>query len=189
MNSIGVTKLGGEAGIHETPQKGSDVDATHPAIVARLDYHPFEGTLFGGSVYRGSIASGSAGVVKLAELHADSRFAGAILRGVFARGTTGRAAQEIEPENPIGKTFGGWYVEGGYDLAPRANVALIPYVRYERVNTQRSLPAGFEGDPANDHRVFSAGFNFKPISQTVMKLEWQRANGRRQYNAALGYIF
>jgi cell division protein FtsB len=189
MNSIGVAELGGEAGIHETPQKGSSVDATHPAFVARLDYHPFEGTFFGGSAYRGSIASGSAGVVKLAEVHADSRFGGAILRGVYARGTTGEAAQAFDHDNPIGKTFGGWYVEGGYDLAPRPNVALIPYVRYERVNTQRSLPAGFEADPENDHRVFSAGFNFKPISQTVFKLEWQRANGRKQYNAALGYIF
>jgi len=188
MNSIGAAEVGGEAGIHETPQKGGSVDATHPALVARVDYHPIEGTFFGGSAYRGSIANGSAGHVTLAEVHADSRFRGAILRGVFARGTTGSFAQTLEPDNPIGKTFGGWYVEGGYDLAPRG-FSLIPYARYERVNTQRSLPAGFVADPANDHRIFTAGFDIKPISQTVIKLEWQRENGRKRYNAALGYIF
>jgi len=188
MNSIGTDEMGGEVGIHETPQKGSSVDATHPAFVARLDYHPIEGTFFGGSAYRGSIANGSAGRVTLAELHADSRFHGAILRGVIARGTTGSFAQSLNPDDPIGKTFGGSYVEGGYDLAP-GRFSLIPYMRYERVNTQRSLPSGFTADPANDHKIFSAGFDFKPISQTVVKLEWQRANGRKQYNAALGYIF
>jgi hypothetical protein len=188
MNSIGVAELGGAVGIHETPQKGSSVDASHPAFVARVDYHPFDGTFFGGSAYRGSIANGGAGRVSLVELHADSRFHGAILRGVIARGSTGSLAQSVEPDNPIGKTFGGWYVEGGYDLAP-GSFSLIPYARYERVNTQRSLPAGFVADPANDHKIFSAGFDFKPISQTVVKLEWQRANGRKQYNAALGYIF
>jgi hypothetical protein len=188
MNSIGVEELGGEVGIHETPQKGGSVDATHPAFVARVDYHPIEGTFFGGSAYRGSIANGSAGRVTLVEAHVDSRFRGAILRGVVARGTSGSFAQSVEPENPIGKTFGGWYVEGGYDLAP-GNFSLIPFARYERVNTQRSLPVGYVADPANNHRIFSAGFDFKPISQTVIKLEWQRANGRKQYNAALGYIF
>ncbi|HEX7190070.1 MAG TPA: hypothetical protein VF381_00730 [Thermoanaerobaculia bacterium] len=188
MNSIGTNEIGGEVGIHESPQKGSSVDATHPALVARIDYHPFDGTFFGGSAYRGSIANGGAGHVSLAELHADSRFHGAILRGVIARGSTGSFAQTLDPANPIGKTFGGWYVEGGYDLAP-GSFSLIPYARYERVNTQRSLPAGFTADPANDHKIFSTGFDIKPISQTVIKLEWQRANGRKQYNAALGYIF
>ncbi len=188
MNSIGTAEMGGEVGIHETPQKGSSVDASHPALVARVDYHPFEGTFFGGSAYRGSIANGGAGRVTLAELHADSRFHGAILRGLIARGATGSFAQTLNPGNPIGKTFGGWYAEGGYELTP-GSFSLIPYMRYERVNTQRSLPAGFTADPANDHKIFSAGFDVKPISQTVIKLEWQRADGRKQYNAALGYIF
>lgn len=188
MNSIGTDEMGGEVGIHETPQKGSSVDATHPAFVARVDYHPFEGTFFGGSAYRGSIANGSAGRVTLAELHADSRFHGAILRGVVARGTTGSFAQTLDPDDPIGKSFGGWYAEGGYEVTP-GRFSVIPYVRYERVNTQRSLPAGFTADPANDHKIFSAGLDLKPISQTVIKVEWQRENGRKRYNAALGYIF
>jgi hypothetical protein len=135
-------------------------------------------------------------------LHADSRFRGAALRALWTRGTLGdaagvNAANELTGEESVGKSFGGWYVEGGYDLAAlmnRGNISLSPYVRYERLDTQRSVPTGFARNPENDRRITTIGVAFKPIAQTVLKLDWQRTRnrantGNHQFNVGLGYIF
>ena len=42
----------------------------------------------------------------------------------------------------------GWYAEVGYDvLATRSSQSLVPFVRYERWNTQDQVPAGFSTEP------------------------------------------
>lgn len=196
-----------ESGIHEGKQSGAAAKAEDLAIVARADWHPFEGTMFGGSIYNGGSGQGAhaedgtriKGRVRLVEVHADSKFRGTSLRALFARGSVGDAAlineqNGLEGDESIGKSFGGWYVEGGYDLASRANVSITPYVRYERLDTQRSVPHGFERNPENNQRIFTAGFAFKPISQTVVKIDWRRAKnqahtGDNTWNIGLGYIF
>jgi len=207
---LAASRFEAEEGIHEGKQGGAEAGAEDLAFVARADYHPFEGTLFGGSIYSGGSGQGARtaagqrikGRVRLGEVHAESKFRAVSLRALVARGSTGDAAQINElngltGEESIGKTFGGWYVEGGYDLSAflrRGEMSLTPYLRYEQLDTQRSVPLGFERNPANDQKIFTVGFAFKPISQTVVKVDWQNVDNRaktgvNQWNVALGYIF
>jgi hypothetical protein len=196
--------FGPEEGIREGRQAGSQAIAEDLAFVARVDLHPLEGTMFGGSFYTGN--SGQAADfnarVTLGEVHADARFRGVSLRALVARGTLGDAARVndangLAGEESVGKSFGGWYVEGGYDvsaLLPRQDLSLTPYARYERLDTQRRVPAGFLRNPANDQSIFTIGLAFKPIPQTVIKVDWQNVEneantGQDQWNIALGYIF
>jgi hypothetical protein len=191
-------------GIREGRQGGAEALANDWAAVARADVHPFEGTLFGGSLYSGNSGQGGgfSGRVTLGELHAESRFRGASLRGLWSRGSIGDAAainsaNGLAGNESIGRTFGGWYVESGYDVAsilPLGGQSLTPFLRYERFDPQRSVPAGFFRNPENDARVTTFGVAYKPIPQTVIKVDWQNVTNRArtgvdQLNVALGYIF
>lgn len=191
-------------GIRGGRQGGSEALANDWAAVARADVHPFEGTILGGSLYRGNSGQGRGfgGPVTLGELHAESRFRGASLRGLWSRGSIGDAAainsaNGLAGNESIGRTFVGWYLESGYDLAsilPLGDQSLTPFLRHERFDPQRSVPTGFLRNPANDARVTTFGVAYKPIPQTVIKVDWQNVSNRArtgidQLNVALGYIF
>jgi len=174
-------------GVHEGKQGGSEAHARDLAVVGRVDWHPVEGTIFGGSLYTGDSGQGAGfrGRVTLGELHADAKFRGISLRALAARGHIGDAAAISERNGEtIGSSLAGWYAEGGYTMG-----MFTPYLRYERLDTQRRVARGFTRDRENDHRISSIGIAFKPVSQTVIKTELQRSGGERQFNLGLGYIF
>lgn len=187
-------------GVHEGKQSGASAAAKDLAVVGRLDWHPVEGTLLGGSLYTGGSGQGAGykGRVTLAELHADSKFRGVSLRALAARGHIGDAAAISERTGQtIGSSLGGWYAEAGYDLASilrRTSISLTPFARYERLDTQRAVAPGFVRDPENDRRITTLGLSFKPITQTVIKTDIQRITTRagttdRRLNLGIGYIF
>ncbi len=201
LDSAGFTS---EEGLHEGKQSGAKAKAEDLAGVLRADWHPLEGTLLGGSVYRGGSGQGRGftGRVSLGEVHVESKFRGLSLRALAARGSVGDAgainlANGFAGAESIGKSFGGWYAEGGYDIASvisRPGISLMPYIRFERFDTQRSVPLGYERNPENDARILTFGAAFKPIPQTVIKTDWQKitnraGTGASQFNVALGYIF
>jgi len=195
--------------IREGRQAGAKAVAKDLAWTGRVDFHPFEGTFFGGSLYTGNSGQGLeredgsriAARVTLGEIHAESKFRGTTLRALWSRGSIGDAADlnaaiPDRVNNLVSSKFGGWYVEGGYDLAsvwPHGETSLTPYARYERFNTQRSVGGGLPANPENDARVLTLGMAFKPIAQTVIKADYQRNKNRlrnsSQFNLGLGYIF
>jgi hypothetical protein len=167
------------------------------------------GTTVGGSFFAGN--SGQANVtggetvdarLTLFDVHAESRFRGATVRALWARGTIDDVAElnalnAFTGNRSIGESLGGWYVEGGYDLSSLFEFgerSLTPYVRYEQLDTQRSVPSGFSRNPANDQRIFTYGLQFRPIPQAVIKADYQdveneAGTGLNQWNFAIGYIF
>src|SRR5262249_42233731 len=176
-----------EEGVHEGKQSGAEASAKDLAVVGRLDWRPFEGTFFGGSLYTGNSGQGAgySGRVTLAELHADSKFRGLSLRALAARGHIGDAAAISERvSQTIGSSLAGWYAEGGYELG-----MFTPYLRYERADPHRRVARAFTRDPEPDRRTTPIGVQFKPISQTVIKTEVQRVRRNNQFNIGLGYIF
>lgn len=193
-------RFSAEDGIHEGKQSGASAAAQDLAVTGRIDWHPVEGTTIGASAYSGDSGQGAGyrGRVTLADLHADSKFRGISVRGVFAHGQIGDAgAISRRVGETIGSSLGGWYVEGGYDMASVLrfhNLSFSPYVRYERLNTQRRVPSGFNADPDNDRRITTLGVSFKPIPQTVIKSDWRRVRtaagtSDSSFNLGLGYIF
>ena len=92
------------------------------------------------------------------------------------------------------RQFGG-YLEAGYDLLRGAGKqALIPFVRYERLNSQQRVVDGVTPDLANDVTVKTYGVSYKPIPNVAVKADWNQIEnrartGRSQFNLGLGFYF
>jgi hypothetical protein len=198
------------AGIRSGRQGGARALAEDLAWVGRLDWRPTAGALVGGSLYTGGSAQGRTtpageafrGRVTLGELHADLRYRGLLVRGLWAAGRVGDArainlANALTGAEAVGREFGGWYAEAGYDLASVLRLggsSLVPFARYEDFSTQRDVLAGFAADPAREADILTLGAVWKPITQVVFKADYQNRDNRAgtavdQFNVALGYVF
>jgi len=197
------------SGVRDARQKGAKAKAEDFAIVGRVDWHPVEGFLFGGSAYSGDSGQGRTvageeigGNVTTTELHAEWRYRGLLLRGLWAATSIDdvaliNQANGLTGNKSVGEEQDGWYAELGYDLTsvfPMGQASLIPYYRYEELNTQKEVPDGYAANPANDVEISTLGIAYKPIPQEVIKIDYQNIDdgarkGVDQINAALGYIF
>ena len=100
----------------------------------------------------------------------------------------------VTGSDSIGNEQRGYYLELGYDVLSTEHEALIPFVRWEDLNTQMGVPAGYVRDPASYRRNFTFGANYKPIDQLVFKAEYQDNlvgddSGLNRFSLSAGYIF
>ncbi len=199
------------SGLRGGRQNGSHSLAEDFGIVGRVDWTGVPGLLLGASAYAGNsgqaatLPSDPAVVVDarttILEGHAEYRRGGLELRGLVARSTLDDAAEVNELNGlagaeSVGEEALGWYLQGGFDVLrfARTSHQLVPYLRYERLDTQREVPAGFARDPANERSVVSLGAMWKPIPQVALKADYQwHANeadtGVNQLSVNLGYLF
>ena len=197
-------------GIREGSQEGSEAAAENWAVTGRLDWTPISGALLGASFFSGDSAQGRstpagrsfAGRTTLFDVHADWKWRGVWLRGLYVRTTVGDAAaineaNGFKEEESVGSRQWGWYLQGGFDvlsLRSGSRASLTPFVRYERYETQAEVPAGYSRNPENDVKVLTIGAVLKPIEPIAIKIDWQqRKNAARtgvnQWNVGLGYLF
>lgn len=192
--------------------------AANLSVYGSLEYTAAPGVLIGGAVFTGKTGhsnadfkadpsgpnfSGVGGRVTLWDVHARVQRSGFDIEALYTRGSFANSAaidQIILDYNSangatrplVPSSFYGWLVQGAYTFGLGGDVTLSPFVRYERYNTRARLPLGLIADPANRDRVFTSGFSFKPISDVVVKLDYQKyiensANDR--VNVGLGYQF
>ncbi len=93
----------------------------------------------------------------------------------------------------IGTIQFGWNAEIAYHLlqllSPDSEQDLVPFVRYERFDTQAKMPAGFTADPANNREVITAGISYLPIPQVAIKVDhesWKDGADDHGYRTNLG---
>lgn len=197
------------SGLRGGRQKGVQARAAHMAFSGRLDVSPTPGVFAGIGAYRGG--SGQDQVVlngerldvgtTVVELHGQAQMRGFDLRALFAQASIDGAgdvsrALGLPVGAPLAETMRGGYIQLGYDVLSQLNtqVAVTPYIRYEQVDTQAEVPAGFTRDLSRDGQFRTFGIDFKPIPNVVIKTEYQwisnAANtGRNQFNLNLGYAF
>ena len=126
-------------------------------------------------------------------------------RWVWTQCTSSRDVEELSAQiagafNPtltgqnLADGLSGAYVELGYDVlnhvAPGSRQSLSPFVRWETIDTQDSLPDGFNAVSGRDNDILTVGLNYKPIDSVVLKLDYQDWDGpgdRLQF--LLGYVF
>lgn len=196
-------------GVRGGRQKGANSQIEDLALTGRVDWSPIVGTTVGTSFFAGNTGQGNTvnnevveGRLTIFDLHGETQFRGATLRALFARATLDdvdelNALSGLTGNRSIGESLGGWYLEAGYDLATLRGFgerSITPYVRYEQLDTQRSVPAGFSRNPANEQTIFTYGVQFKPIPQAVIKADYQNVDneagtGLDQWNIGIGYIF
>ena len=196
-------------GVRGGRQKGANAQIEDIALTGRADWHPIAGTVVGASFFTGNTGQASTvagevveGRLTMFDVHGETQYRGATVRALWTRSKLNDVAElnalsGLTGNRSIGESMAGWYVEAGYDLATLFGFgerALTPYLRYEQLDTQRSVPTGFSRNPANEQRILTYGIQFKPIPQTVIKADYQNfdneaGSGLNQWNIGIGYIF
>jgi hypothetical protein len=196
-------------GLRGGRQGGKEANAEDLAWVGRLDYTGVPGLLVGGSVYAGNAGQGieTPGGRKLSvgtrifEGHLEWKWRGLELRALGAQADLDdvaglNSALDLEGDESVGERLRGYYLQLGYDvLAGRGGArALIPFARWESLNTQDAVPAGFLVNPDTDIDILTLGLVYKPIEQIVLKIDYQNVDnqagtGADRFNVLLGYVF
>ena len=197
------------SGLRGGRQKGSKALIEDVAGAGRIDYLGLLGFNVGTSLYYGNSGQGNvdangqtiAAPTFIWEGHAQYRANGFWLRGLYALSTVGEvpqlnAAKGLTGNESIGERLTGWYVEGGYDVlhSVATRNQLIPYLRYEQINTQEKVPSGFSANPATDRTITTVGVMWKPITNVAAKADYQiqenqARTGIDQLNISLGFLF
>ena len=206
LNSEGYTA----EGIREGRQEGSEALAVNWAATGRLDWTPAPGALVGAAVFSGGSSQGRltpagrsfSGLTTLVDVHADWKWRGLWLRGLYVHTAISDAAaineaNGLEGDESVGSRQWGWYAQGGFDvlsLTSASRASLTPFVRYERYDTQAQVPAGYARSRERDVTLLTVGAVFKPIEQISIKADWQKRTntgrtGVNQWNVGLGYLF
>ncbi|HEX9186697.1 MAG TPA: hypothetical protein VGB87_06490 [Vicinamibacteria bacterium] len=205
LSSAGFTS----AGLRGGRQSGARSRAEDVAFTGRLDFTGVPGLLVGGSFFSGETGQGAevggqdvAARVSLFDMHAQYEFRGMQLRALWARSTLADAdlvdqQNKLTGAQSVGTAQEGWYAEASFDvmtLVPRGRWAVLPFVRYESLDTQAGVPDGYAEDPARERTLLTAGIELKPIPQVVFKADYQRIRneartGTSQWNLAIGYLF
>ena len=222
MNSLdgvggGSSNAGGysASGLRGGRQKGSKAMAEDFSGVGRIDYVGTLGLTVGTSLYYGNSGHGRTlpggdedpdpRVVDARTLiwegHLEYRARGLDVRALYALADQDDAAginalKGLEGDASVGERLWGGYLQVGYDVLRTADTShqLIPFVRYEALNTQAEVPAGFSANPATDDTIVTLGFSWKPIPSVVGKIDYEihsdeAETGVDQFNVALGYLF
>ena len=200
-------------GLRNGRQNGSEALFESLAGTARLDYTR-SGVRAGASVFYGNTSQGMKtmagrsfdGRTAIYEGHVDAHVRGVRFRGLIAGANVDEADAINELRNLTGNGGGasvgseqiGFYLEAGYDLwsrlRPETRFELVPYARYEELDSQSEVPAGYVKSAANADRITTVGAAFYPHPQVVVKADYQwlrddAQTGTDQWNAALGYLF
>ena len=168
-------------------QEGQLAKAASWAYYGALNYDGVPGVNVGGSWYSGGIGQQQASIptpnasVTLAELHAKWQVGRWDLSTLAAQGNfQGVAAFNaagVSGTNPVPDEFRGWYTQAAYRLWRQGDYSLVPFARYENVNTAvgfSGLPQGLMPQTDPDTRVVTVGASFYLHPQVVLKVDTQR---------------
>lgn len=205
----------GAEGIREGRLEGAEASMSSLAISGRLEYL-HDGLRVGGWLYYGGSAFGNDAIgegllgapVTMYGADAQANFGDLYLRGVIA-GAGIADAQKINDayhrdstgayEDPVASAIGGGYFEVAYNVAklisPGTSRQLLPFVRFEKYNTNASMPGSIAANKQNDRTYIVAGLTFKPTYNTAFKLDWTAADDATdekipgQFALGVGYNF
>ena len=199
------------SGLRGGRQKGAKAKATDMAFTGRLDITPTPGVFLGVSLYKGGSGHGEVTLdsqvldipTTIFDVHAQAQVRGFDVRALFAKANLGEAkelnmALGKTGTSAIAESMHGGYVQVGYNLLSQvsdaAGMALTPYLRLEKVDTQGRVPVGFSRSLTSDNTYTTLGLQLKPIPQVVVKVDhmWVTNGGDtgvNQFNVSLGYAF
>ena len=199
------------SGVRGGRQKGGRAKASDMAFTGRLDVTPTPGVFFGASFYAGGSGQGDIVVdgvnygvrTSIFDLHAQAQVRGFDFRALFAQASLDDTVAlnqvlGLTGSSGVAEKMQGGYLQIGYDLlsqVPEAGgVGLTPYIRYEKVDTQAAVAAGFTRNPSRNNTYTTFGFELKPISNIVLKVDHMWVSnavdsGVNQFNVNIGYAF
>ena len=196
------------SGLRGGRQKGSKAIAENFSAVGRIDYTGTPGLMIGTSLYTGDQGHNSdlngrevSIGTTIWEGHIKYQGRGFDIQALTALASVDNADKLNEMKGltgsgSVGEKMSGWYAQLGYDLlfSSASEHALLPYIRYEAVNTQVDVPSGYSSSGSKDFSVTTIGLAWKPIGNTVLKTDYElhsnaSLSGINQFNVAIGWLF
>ena len=184
-------------------QEGQKAKAASLGYYGALNFDGVPGVNLGGSLFQGGIGQKQASIaspnasVTLAEVHAKWQVGAWDLSTLAAQGRFHDVSAfnaSGNGINPVPNQFRGWYAQAAYRLWRSGDTSLVPFARYERVNTA----LGFSGlgglAPANDPdtQVWTAGASYYLHPQVVVKMDLQKYvnnSALDRFNMGLGFHY
>lgn len=188
-------------GVRSGRQKASQSEARDLAWVAQLKYSLMSGLELGTSHYIGK-AGGVRTDVKhrVHDLFITAEVSGFKFKTMYAISkldNTLSLNQEkgLTGANAIASEMNGGYAELGYNVFHgKKQWALIPFVRYETLDTQKKLDSGFTKNLANKATYTTFGISTMPNQHVVLKADYTKyenkaKTGHDTWKLGLGWLF
>ncbi len=218
----GAPRLNGSNGLRKGRQKGAESFISTPNYTGKIEYYGIRGLNIGLSGYfgktqstlydgiptdeEGALALADSSVVGVAMTGLDARYSiiGFQFRGqyYFTRLTNTFEYNYFtgEPGSPndLGSALTGFYLEAGYNilrLFPQSKTSLIPFIRYETLDTQHKVEERIAKQQSNNRQIVTTGLTWKLTSGAVVKTDVQFINADGQdetktvFNAGIGVMF
>ena len=182
-SSLDASRFNAETGITGGRTAGFDSSFRNPAKVARLEYAGVRRLTAGASVYSGHAGYNTPGVnprVTMAEFDGRYSFRRVDLRGLFANSWISQAGelnwrlQQKFGVNPnVARQMRGYYFEPGVHVLPRrTRNDVILFGRYEKYNTQHSMPVGYSSLPQFNRSSWVTGVTYMPNADVAIKFDY-----------------
>ncbi len=218
----GSANLSGKNGLRKGRQKGAESFMSFPSLTGKVEYYGIRGLNIGLSGYYGKtestlyngIKKNDAAAVSLADSSVvgvtmvgfDTRYnyKGLHLRGQFYYSILANSEQyniftadENGTLNDVGSSMIGYYVEAGYNVFRplKTKMQLVPFVRYEFLNTQNSVTGNITRNLAYEQAAITSGLTFVITKGAVVKTDIQflkdAATNKysKTFNAGIGVMF
>ena len=187
-------------------QEGQMAKAASLGYYGALNFDGIPGVNFGGSLFQGGvgqkqpttvIASPDASVT-LAEVHAKWQVGAWDLSALAAEGRfhdVGGFNLVNSASNPVPDAFRGWYAQAAYRLWHEGDYSLVPFTRYEHVNTAVNYSNVFPGQVIStgpDNKVWTMGASYYLHPQVVVKIDvqkYQNNSALDRFNMGLGFHY
>ena len=188
-------------GIKSAHQEGQLADAEDLSLHAALNYTGINGLLVGGSVFTGNTGQSEPGIgnarLTLWDVHTRYQTGNWDLRALYARGHLGDAANinTVTARNDAPSAFYGWFVEAANHVWKSGEMDFAPFIRYEKYDSQASLPFNSVRVDSSKNKVWTVGANFWATPQVVLKADYQvydekdEDRGDKRFNLGMGYMF
>jgi hypothetical protein len=181
---LNAARFSAEEVLRDGRQKGSEANMGRAAVTGRLEYTGIPGLTAAASFWRGrsGFEFRPRFDVPVTVVEADARWSRdrLELRGQFAQVEIANAAElnqalglrvGIDPN--IARTARGFYLEAGYRVISGARFGdLGAFARYENVDTQFRMPAGYVALETLDQDVWTFGFSLWPDPDIAVKLDY-----------------
>ena len=188
-------------GIKSAHQEGQLADAEDLSLHAALNYTGINGLLVGGSVFTGNTGQSEHSIgnarLTLWDVHTRYQTGNWDLRALYARGHLGDAADinTAIARTDVPSAFYGWFVEAANHVWKSGEMDFAPFIRYEKYDSQASLPFNSVRVDSSKNNVWTVGANFWATPQVVLKADYQvydekdEDRGDKRFNLGMGYMF
>lgn len=212
----GSAHLSGKNGLRKGRQKGAESYMSSPNFTGKVEYYGVRGFNVGLSGYFGNtqstlydgidkndasaLAKADSSVVGVSMLGADARYniQGLQLRGQLYYTSLSNSDQyNAFTSSDLGSSMIGWYAEVGYNVlrTMQTEKQLVPFVRYEFLDTHNSVEGSVQKKASYEKNVLSTGLTFALTKGAVVKgdVQFLKSGGDTSYaktlNLGIGVMF